>query len=212
MGMTVKDGGSLHPQVLLERLTFFSDAVFAIAMTLLVIEVRLPHLHERSDQALGQALLNIYPNYVGFVVSFLVIGRFWVGHHRVMGMLAATSERLVWRNLFFLMAVAFMPFPTAVFSEYASLRVGVGVYTGWLVVLGIANRAVITTALGDPALVAEGIEDAVRRQQVRISWIPILIGGSAFAAGMVVPALSLLVLMVGSPLIGMGVRRWAARA
>ena len=210
--MTTGKQASFHPEVLLERLTFFSDAVFAIAMTLLVIEVRLPHLSRFSDGALGQALLDIYPNFVGFVVSFLVIGRFWVGHHRVMGMLAATSNRLVWTNLFLLMAVAFMPFPTAIFSEYVQLRVGVGVYTGWLVVLGIANRLTILSALRDRTLVLDDIDDATRRQQMRASWIPILIGGSAFAAGMVTPLLSLAVLILGSPLIGRLVRVWAGRA
>ena len=91
---SVNNGG--HQQ--LERMTFFSDAVFAIAMTLLVIEVRVPEIHVHSDLALGQALLDLLPKYIGFVVSFMVVGRFWVGHHAVMGLLKGLDRRLVWIN------------------------------------------------------------------------------------------------------------------
>ena len=184
----------------LERLTFFSDAVFAIAMTLLVIEVRLPVLHGVSEAGLGHALLSLYPNYIGFIASFLVIGRFWVAHHRLMGMLDRHDEALVWANLLFLLAVAFMPFPTAVFSEYVGLRVGVGLYAGWLVLLGLLNHRLFRLALGNDRLVRPGIDAGTRRLQVRVSWAPVLIGGIAFVLGMVWPPLSVVGLFFGSPL------------
>ncbi len=115
----VIDGGTRegHDRAQLERLTFFSDAVFAIAMTLLVVEVKLPALHHPTGPQLGQALLDLIPNYVGFLVSFLVLGRFWLAHHEVMGLLKAADKRLVSVNLFLLLGVAFMPFPTAIISD-----------------------------------------------------------------------------------------------
>ena len=210
-GADAHDNGHDHQRTMLERLTFFSDAVFAIAITLLVIEVRAPELHHATDAALAQALANLIPKYVGFLVSFLVVGRFWIGHHRAFGMLKASDQRLVWTNLFLLLAVAFMPFPTAVFSEYAQLRVGVGIYTGWLTLLGLLNVAVIRAALSNPALVRDGVDGAAIRLMRRASWTPVVIGVGAFILGMVTPLLSLAALIVGSPVIGYIARHWEDR-
>ncbi len=195
----------------LERLTFFSDAVFAIAMTLLVVEVRLPHLHQPTGPDLGQALLGLIPNYVGFLVSFLVLGRFWLAHHEVMGLLKAADKRLVVVNLLLLLGVAFMPFPTAVISEYVQLRVGICFYTGWLILLGLLNRQVIRAIVRNPALLDEGISPADLRPFLQRSWISIIIGVGAFAAGMVTWIAALVVLMIGAPLIALLVARRAAR-
>jgi uncharacterized membrane protein len=188
-------------------MTFFSDAVFAIAMTLLVIEVRVPEIHVHSDAVHGQALLDLLPKYIGFVVSFMVVGRFWVGHHAVMGLLKGLDRRLVWINLLFLMAIAFMPFPTAVFSDYNGLRVAVGFYAGWLIVLGVMNRWLIVTALGDPAMLRDDANPADVRLMRRSSLIPLIIGTLAFALGMIQPIFALVMLVVGSPLVSWLVRR-----
>ncbi|MBV8971558.1 MAG: DUF1211 domain-containing protein, partial [Sphingomonadaceae bacterium] len=109
-----------HDRHQLERLIFFSDAVFAIAMTLLVVDVRLPPLHHVSEAALAQALIGLIPQYIGFLISFLVVGRFWIGHHRAFGWLERSDDRLVGLNLLFLLTIAFMPFPTTLISSFAS--------------------------------------------------------------------------------------------
>ena len=195
----------------LERLTFFSDAVFAIAMTLLVVEVKLPHVAALTDAALGQALLDLIPDYVAFLVSFLVLARFWAGHHTLMGQLAVSSNRLLWANLLLLLAVAFMPFPTAVVSKYALLRTGIGFYCGWLLLLGLLNRHVVKVVVADPRLVAHDVAPGVFRRQLTRSWIPILIATGAFAAAMVAPLAGTAVLVIGSPLVTFLVQRYAAR-
>ena len=195
----------------LERLTFFSDAVFAIAMTLLVVEVKLPHLHHATGPELGNALLVLIPNYIGFLVSFLVLGRFWLTHHEVMGLLRASNRRLTTVNLLLLLAVAFMPFPTAVISEYVQLRVGIGFYTGWLIVLGLVNRQLIRSIAASPELLDDGLTVADMRPFLRRSWIAIAIGVCAFAAGMVTWVAALVVLTLGSPVITLLIGRYAAR-
>lgn len=198
-------------QAKLERLIFFSDAVFAIAMTLLVVDVRLPPLRSVTDAALGQALVDLLPNYIGFVVSFLVIGRFWVGHHRLMGMLHSAGPAVVRANLFLLMAVAFMPFPTAVLSDFALLRVAIGFYTGLLVVVGLANMWLVRTALSHrrPEDRADAADD--ERALRRSMWSPLVIAAIGFAAGMIEPVAGLVALTFVSPVILLLVSRRTRR-
>lgn len=66
-----------------ERVVFFSDAVFAIVITLLVLELKVPHITEHTDSALRHALVELLPRVMGFVVSFLIIGLMWSEHHRI---------------------------------------------------------------------------------------------------------------------------------
>jgi uncharacterized membrane protein len=184
----------------LERLSFFSDAVFAIAITLLVIEVRPPELHGATEAALREALLELIPKYIGFVVSFAVIGRFWLGHHRLFGMLARTDDRMIVANLMMLLGIAFMPFPTAVFSEYAGSQTAALLYAGWLLVVGLFNRRLITVALRDH-LLADDHDMALHKHLLRGTWLPILLGVLAMAGALLHPLATLAVLVVG-PLAG----------
>lgn len=101
----------------LQRLVFFNDAVFAIVITLLVLpltaEVDLP-----EGEVGVQDVLDLWPKIVGFVVSFMVVGQFWIVHHRLYTRLVACDQRLVWLNLLNLLTVSFMPFPAAVLGEH----------------------------------------------------------------------------------------------
>lgn len=98
----------------LERLIFFSDAVFAISITLLILEIAVPHLGaDATDAQYKRALIELIPSFFAYALSFLVIGRFWMGHHDLFGRVHRYSHRLLFPNLMFLMAIAFMPFATA---------------------------------------------------------------------------------------------------
>ena len=102
----------------LERLVFFSDAVFAIAVTLLALEIRLPEdAGGLSNLQLFKSLIAIWPKYLSFVISFLVIGNFWIAHHHRYRYIQRYDTRLMLFNLFVLMSIAFIPFSTAVISE-----------------------------------------------------------------------------------------------
>jgi uncharacterized membrane protein len=102
----------------LERLVFFSDAVFAIAITLLALEIRPPEgVDSLNNEQLLQALLTLGSSYYGYILSFLVIGSFWIGHHRRFLYIQRYDNRLIYLNLVFLMLVAFMPFPSAILTR-----------------------------------------------------------------------------------------------
>lgn len=102
----------------LERLVFFSDAVFAIAITLLALEIRLPEdIADTGNAELLHNLLAIWPKYLSFIISFLVIGNFWISHHRRFRAIARYDTRLLLLNLLLLMCIAFIPFPTSILSQ-----------------------------------------------------------------------------------------------
>lgn len=113
--MSIQSGSHLDPAH--ERLTFFSDAVFAIAITLLVIEIKVPHLESTDWHEVPRALAALSHSLFGYVLSFLVIGRFWQGHHITMQLMDRHIRRITWPNLLMLLFIAFMPFATAFMSE-----------------------------------------------------------------------------------------------
>jgi len=117
----------------LDRLMFFPDAVFAIAITLLVIDRCVPeHLTSWDNAGLTSALAGIGSQMIGFVLSFVVIGVFWASHYRSFGLLACSDERLLKRNLVFLFTIVPMAFPTALMSRYQPLAIAQQIYAATL--------------------------------------------------------------------------------
>ena len=119
--VVVKETGS-HKQFQLERVVLFSDAVFAIAITLLIIEIRVPAIHTNDvgEMDILSALLNLIPKFIGFVISFFMIGLYWTRHHTLFGYVVNNTPRLMWLNLFFLLSIVLMPFSTGIFGEYST--------------------------------------------------------------------------------------------
>jgi uncharacterized membrane protein len=115
----------LRKEFQLERMILFSDAVFAIATTLLVIEIKIPDKEflkehgDLSDKTLLHELSQLVPKFTGFLISFLLIGLYWSIHHRLFGFVTNYDRRLLFLNLVFLFFVALMPFSTGFYSEYA---------------------------------------------------------------------------------------------
>ena len=127
----------------LERLILFSDAVFAIAITLLALEIKVPPIdrHIATDEMLLESLDELMPKLVGFLISFFFIGLYWTIHHRMFGYVVNYTRRLLWLNLFFLLAVVLMPFSTAFYSEYIFrlLKTPLLIYASNIVFLGLMN-------------------------------------------------------------------------
>ena len=115
-----------------ERLETFSDGIIAIAITLLILEIRVP---EAAPGHLGEALLDQWPSYAAYAVSFAVIGIMWVNHHRIFHLLKAVDRPLLFINLLLLMFIAAFPFPTALLAEYLDVggddaQLAAAVYSG----------------------------------------------------------------------------------
>jgi uncharacterized membrane protein len=114
----------------LERIALFSDSVFAIAVTLLIIEIKVPEIPKATDDQLINYLFLIIPKFIGFFVSFFVIGLYWMAHHRLFRYVVHSNQKLLWSNLLFLLPIIIMPFSTSFLSEYYSgdLKVPFAVY------------------------------------------------------------------------------------
>jgi uncharacterized membrane protein len=101
-----------------ERIALFSDAVFAIAITLMVIEVKAPHLpHDVSIDTVMKELYHLFPSFMGIVLSFFLIGNFWLMHHQLMKYMSSYTGKLLRYNMAFLLIIIFIPFSTSFLSE-----------------------------------------------------------------------------------------------
>ena len=101
-----------------ERLVFFSDAVIAITITLLVLEIRLPEdAADLNDAALWHALIETWPRLLGYLISFAVIGAFWLGHHQKFSVINRSARGLSLLNLMFLCCIGIVPFVTGLLAE-----------------------------------------------------------------------------------------------
>lgn len=125
-----------------DRIVNLSDGVFAIALTLLVLDIRVPNISEDTVATeLPAALFTLWPKYLGYVLSFVVISSFWVIHHSIFRNIKDYDRSLLYLNLLFLMFVAFVPFPTSLLGEYGNHQLPVAIYAGTLAI----GRLLLTT-------------------------------------------------------------------
>ena len=151
------------------RIEAFADAVFAIAITLLVIEIRLPpHEEVLRIGGVGPALLQLWPSYVGHAISFIVIGIMWANHHNLMKLVDRVDHGFITLTLLLLLCVAFLPFPTAVMADHLAdpdtheQAVAVAFYCGCFTVTALfyflmwwhaaLNRRLIASHVSDDAV------------------------------------------------------------
>jgi uncharacterized membrane protein len=117
----------------LGRILAFSDGVFAFAITLLILDVRLPADILKAN--LGSALISLWPNYLAFLLSFVVIGLYWSAHIRLFREIIRYDQNLIWLNLLFLLFIVVIPFSTSVLSLYL-VRLSVFVYAALMACAG----------------------------------------------------------------------------
>ena len=131
----------------LTRLEAFSDGVFAIIVTLLVLELKIPALQDDENvRELAHQLIDLLPKYLSWLISFIIVAKFWLNHHHLFSLASHANYGLIWLNSFFLMFQSFVPFPTALMGEYPDNPLAVsffGVVMALNTVLFIALHAYI---------------------------------------------------------------------
>jgi uncharacterized membrane protein len=180
-----------------ERLLAFSDGVFAVAITLLVLDIRLPPGGASGDAALWGELLSTWPKLAVFCFSFIIIGLGWLGHHRKFNYIRKADGTMLWLNLIYLMGICVVPFATSVLTERSG-RVGFMLYVGVLAMNMLTSAALAIYALRPPFVDAEKLRPAVRND---IIFSPLLIAAifllaAGFAYGNLLPIARFMLLLI----------------
>ncbi len=142
------------------RVEAFSDGIFAIAMTLLILEIRLPE--EIAPGTLGDALLHLWRSYLAFLTSFSTIGVMWVNHHRIFNLIRRTDQAVLALNLLLMLGVTFLPFPTAVVArniQSVDARTAVLFYNGTFTVIAISWGVLWRYAARNRHLMAKDVDE-----------------------------------------------------
>ena len=143
-----------------DRVLFFSDAVFAIAITLLIVDLRVPDVPHLQS---GQLLRHTIPQIGGFAYSFAAIGLFWLAHHGLFRHIKGLDRPLVLLNLLFLGTIAFVPYPTALLSAAGDQVPATVFYAASLAAVGLAEAAVWLYAIRIHELAIPTVSPALRR-------------------------------------------------
>jgi uncharacterized membrane protein len=152
-------------QLGLERLVFFSDAVCAIAITLLVLEIRLPSADGTlTDSQISPILAGMWHKFLAYVISFLVIGAFWIGHHRKFRYIKRYDSTLLFLNLLMLMGIAFLPFPSSMISEYPYRNVTI-FYAFTLMLTSVCSVIIWWYASRNNRLIDPDLDQKIVRRQ-----------------------------------------------
>lgn len=124
----------------IERLILFTDAVFAIAITLLAIEIRFPEVKGLpSDADIWGRMGGLLPKFMGFLLGFIIIAQYWTAHHRIFRFVRNYDNKLLWLNILFLLFIILMPFSSGVFSSYGVVRAAFIIYAINIMLAGLAQ-------------------------------------------------------------------------
>ena len=161
------------------RLEAVSDGIFAIAITLLVLEIAVPHV--QSGDSLARELRHLWPSYIGYALSFVTIGIMWMNHHEMFRDIERTDHSVMVLNLLLLMGISFLPFPTAVVAEYlndAEFRTeAMLAYGGTFFVIALLFNALWFYVARHPDLLDEHVPaERVRSRSRRYALGPVAYG------------------------------------
>jgi uncharacterized membrane protein len=152
------------------RLEAFSDGVFAIAITLLVLDLAVPPLTASERDGLWAALGHEWPSYFAYLVSFLVIGIIWINHHTMLTLVQRVDRPILFANLMLLLTVSVIPFPTRLLAEYLlepDAHVAAAVYSATMLVMGFTFWTLWLTITRRPERLHRPLDAATRRATLR---------------------------------------------
>ena len=163
------------------RLEALSDGVFAIVVTLLVLEIKVPHVESHDSLAeLAANLWRLAPKFVSWVISFVTICVIWLNHHRLFTMMSRIDNGLFWWNANLLLWTSFIPFPTALMGDYPANRLAVSFYGVVMLLMALGFVLMRWHMHRNPDVLNEHVDRAVFRTGTFYS---IVMGPLAYGVG-----------------------------
>lgn len=184
-----------------DRVVAFTDGVFAIVITILVLEVGIPD--DLGDQSLREAIDDVGPTLVAWVISFLITGMYWVWHRDLFSLIRRVNRDVVWLNLMFLLPVCLIPFASSVLGEYHDEAIALHVYGVVMIAVSLFRIALFAYAMHHPHLLWEQSTDKDRKIGYLVTAAPIAVYVVAMLVADFSPNLSL-VLFFSMPLLYFG--------
>jgi uncharacterized membrane protein len=170
------------------RLLALSDGVFAIIITLLVLEIHVPELGD--DRSLSEALRQIRPSFNAFVISFILAGMYWVNHRDLFGLIRRTDRVLVWLNILLLLPLCLLPFGASLLGRYENEPAALHIYGLVLVTIAFMRVVIWLYVTNHPHLLWERLDHRQRRVGLALNAVPGLIFLLAVLVAEVAPVLS----------------------
>jgi uncharacterized membrane protein len=184
-----------RPSLTTQRLEAISDGVIAIAATLLVLEIGRVELHD--DQSLFDAIVDLWPSFTAYVVSFTVIALIWVAHHSMFERISSVDRPLLFLNLALLLGIGFIPWPTAVLADYideggADASTATALYSLTMTLIGLVFVAMWAHLVRHPEHTT-GVTTNQLRKSRRLAAVSPLVYGATIGLAFVSPFLCLAV-------------------
>jgi uncharacterized membrane protein len=193
------------------RLEALSDGVFAIAMTILVLDVRLPELERHASSVeVFNGLGSMWPELMAYIISFVILGGMWLGHQNAFHAIKKTDRGVVWLNIFYLMWICLMPFSTSVYSQHLSTTAGLMTYWVNILLAGGTMAWMWRSILKKPELQSDELTDSWRRTITARTTVMPLVGIGGIAGTLISPVVGLyatMILPVSYRLVGLFLSR-----
>ena len=171
------------------RVLALSDGVFAIIITLLVLEVHVPELTQ--GQTLNEALAEVRPSLTAFVISFVLAGMHWVAHRDLFTLIRRADRGLVWLNILYLLPLCLLPFGAGLLGRYEHEAVALRIYGLLLVLIALMRVVIWLYATNRPHLLWQRLDHRQRRAGLALNLLPGLVYLLAFLVARTAPGLSL---------------------
>jgi len=179
------------------RVEAFSDGVFAIAITLLILGIKVPELGDlSSNEKLLNALVRLWPSYFAFILSFLAVLIMWINHHGFFKYLRKINPAFLFANGFLLLAVTFINYPTAVLARYfetPAFNIASAFYCGSMVIISVAYNLLWFSSAYKRRLVKDEISDELIIKIRNAYWFGFFIYLAAFIISFYLPLLGLII-------------------
>jgi len=178
------------------RLEAFSDGVFSIVITLLVLDIKFPEKEILTNGELLATIRDTLPNIYTYIFTFLVVGLFWVAHNRVFAFVKQVDHYLLWANIFYLLTIAIIPYPASILAKYSFFTVSIVFYSSVLFLCGLQHFHILNYLRNHPECSESFFEGDARKQILRLSLVGPGLSALAIMSSLIVPAAGLIFLLL----------------